>query len=170
MPKGLKRYQQQGHLHFVTFSCHMRRPLLDKRAQVVFEETLETVRSRHEFFIAGYVVMPEHVHLLLSEPKRYTLGASLRVLKTESSRRLKGQRARFWEPRYYDFNVFTEAKRIEKLRYIHRNPVVRGLVANPEDWPWSSFVHYATGVPGRVEIESHWTADRRGSPETHAPR
>ena len=68
---------------------------------------------------------------------------------------------RFWQARYYDFNVWTEAKRIEKLRYIHRNPVKRGLVQDPEDWPWSSFRHYVSGVEGVVEIESQWTARKR---------
>jgi len=50
---------------------------------------------------------------------------------------------------------------VEKLRYIHRNPVNRGLVARPEDWPWSSFRHYATGETGVVEIESQWTVRKR---------
>jgi hypothetical protein len=68
---------------------------------------------------------------------------------------------RFWQVRYYDFPVWSEAKRIEKLRYMHRNSVKRGLVARPEDWKWSSFVHYATGTEGIVEIESQWTARRR---------
>jgi putative transposase len=57
--------------------------------------------------------------------------------------------------------VWSEDKTIEKLRYMHRNPVKRGLVLGPEDWKWSSFVHYATGVEGSVEIESQWTARRR---------
>ncbi|HEV2324643.1 MAG TPA: hypothetical protein VGS10_11895 [Terracidiphilus sp.] len=59
------------------------------------------------------------------------------------------------------FNVWSEGKRVEKLRYIHRNPVRRGLADKPEDWPWSSFRHYATGERGPVEIESEWTARRR---------
>jgi len=59
------------------------------------------------------------------------------------------------------FQEATEAKRIEKLRYIHRNPVVRGLVASPELWAWSSFRHYASGFEGVVEIESQWTARKR---------
>ena len=63
--------------------------------------------------------------------------------------------------RYHDFNVWSERKRIEKLRYIHRNPVRRGLVGNPEDWEWSSYRHYLTGKAGVVEIESHWTARAR---------
>ena len=62
---------------------------------------------------------------------------------------------------YYDFDVWSERKRVEKLRYLHRNPVRRGLVASPEDWAWSSFRHYLTGEEGVVEIESRWTAQRR---------
>ena len=67
----------------------------------------------------------------------------------------------FWQPRHYDFDVWTEAKRIEKLRYIHRNPVRRGLVSSPEQWAWSSFRHYVSGVEGVVEIESQWPARKR---------
>jgi len=65
----------------------------------------------------------------------------------------------FWQARYYDFNVWSEKKFVEKLRYIHRNPVARGLVNKPEDWPWSSFRHYLTGAEGTVEIGSQWTAE-----------
>ena len=57
--------------------------------------------------------------------------------------------------------MWSEEKRIEKLRYMHRNPVKRGSVMKPEDWPWSSFRHYATEKQGTVEIESQWTAQRR---------
>jgi hypothetical protein len=67
----------------------------------------------------------------------------------------------FWKKRYYDFNIRDYAQFVEKLRYIHRNPVKAGLCERPEDWPWSSFLHYATGVEGRVEIESEWTARKR---------
>jgi putative transposase len=67
----------------------------------------------------------------------------------------------FRQARYYDFNVWGERKFVEKLRPIHRNPVKRGLVARPEDWPWSTFLHYATGQTAVVEIESQWTARLR---------
>ncbi len=110
--------------------------------------------------------MPEHVHLLLSEPEHHTLDNTLRALKGQTSKDLKGDRTHFWQKRYYDFNVYTEKKRIEKLKYMHRNPVTRGLVAKPEDWLWSSFRHYATGERGRVEIESPWMARRREHPLT----
>ena len=164
MPLRLKRYQQTRHLHFVTFSCYHRQPLLaDPHARDIFLEILETVRRWYGFWIAGYIVMPEHVHLLLSEPERKNLALSLQMLKQMVSRRLlpKLAQGHFWQERYYDFNVWSEQKRVEKLRYIHRNPVVRGLVERPEDWQWSSFRHHLTGEEGIVEIESHWTATKR---------
>ncbi len=165
MAKGLVRYQQCGCFHFVTFSCYRRRPLLHSAtAYGVFERELEPVRVRRRLLVAGYVLMPEHVHLLVGEPRRSSLSVAIQVLKQQASRKLK-QRAegQFWQRRYYDFNVWSEEKRIEKLRYMHRNPVARGLVEKPEDWPWSSFRHYATGQLGVVEIESQWTAFRRGN-------
>lgn len=88
--------------------------------------------------------MPEHVHLLVSEPEKGLLADALKALKLSVA--LRTQERPFWSARYYDFNVFTEKKRIEKLKYIHRNPVTRGLVGAAEDWVWSSFLHYATGV------------------------
>ena len=101
--------------------------------------------------------MPEHVHLLITEPESGSLASAVQAIKQSVSRRLIGGREHFWEARYYDFNVFTAKKRIEKLKYIHRNPVKRGLVGRPEDWKWSSFAHYVTGKQGLVEIESPWT-------------
>jgi hypothetical protein len=73
---------------------------------------------------------------------------------------LSGER-HFWQKRYYDFNIRNYPQFVEKLRYIHRNPVKAGLCERPEDWEWSSFRHYAIGCEGRVEIESEWTARKR---------
>ncbi len=164
MPWSLKRYQQTGELHFVTFCCYHRRRFLGTEvARDQFIIGLERARKWYGFYIAGYVVMPEHVHLLVSEPKRGNLGVSLQMLKQVVSRKLRARSGKdpFWQPRYYDFNVWTEKKHVEKLRYIHRNPVKRGLVASPEDWDWSSFRHYITGEYGGVEVESRWTAQQR---------
>jgi len=58
-------------------------------------------------------------------------------------------------------SMWSERKCIEKLRYIHRNPVKRGLVASQEEWAWSSFQHYVTGEYGGLEIESQWTVRER---------
>jgi putative transposase len=170
MPSRLHRYQQSRDLHFITFSCYRRQPKLGiPSARMVFERSLEQTRRRYGLCVLGYVVMPEHVHLLVNEPQDGSLAIALQALKQSVSRTL-ALRARepFWQARYYDFNVWTAKKQTEKLKYLHRNPVTRGLVARPEDWPWSSYRHYASGAEGVVEIESQWTAHRREREEITA--
>ncbi len=171
MPKGLHRYYGTGHLHFITFSCYHRRPLLAAaRRRNLFLEILEQVRGRYDFVVVGYLVMPEHVHLLISEPARGTQSTVMQVLKqrfarralTEIRRRGKPEQGRLWDEaldaghlwqaRFYDFVVRTEVKKREKLRYIHRNPVRRGLVLEAEQWGWSSVRWYAYGENGPVLV------------------
>jgi putative transposase len=167
MTKGLVRYQQCGSFRFITFSCYRRLAYLGSAsARNLFERSLEAMRRRYDFVVCGYVVIPEHVHLLVSEPKGSLLSTAIQVLKPSVS--VQGSERRFWLPRYYDFNVHNEEKRVEKLRCTHRNPVKRGLVGKPQDWQWSSFRHYATGDVGIVEIESSWTAAHREG--LHDPR
>ncbi len=161
MPRGLVRYEHLGCFHFLTFSCYHRFQHLGTAvARNLFEDALERTRARYRFVVAGYVVMPEHVHLLMGEPLKGSVSDVVHAFKLSVTMR-RPQRP-FWLARYYDFPVHNEDKRVEKLRYMHRNPVVRGLVIRPEDWKWSSYRHYATGLRGTVEIESEWTAAMRG--------
>jgi|SRR5882724_11401453 len=162
MPWGLKRFHATRQLHYLTFSCYNRRPSFEPiKSRTTFETALERVRQRYALCVYGYVVMPEHVHMLVSEPERGTLAQSMQSLKQGVARRLALRAAEsFWQARYYDFNVWSERKFVEKLRYIHRNPVGRGLVSRPEDWDWSSFRYCLRGERGTVEIESQWTAVR----------
>ena len=172
MPTSLHRYYGAGYSHFITTSCYQRRPLLGTpRSRDLFLEVMEQIRQRHQFVVVGYVVMPEHVHLLLGEPERGNPSLVMQALKQGFARRLlrtlrsaldprQGRLAagaaleegHIWQHRFYDFVVFTERKRIEKLRYMHRNPVKRGLVLEPQQWAWSSFRHYADGVHGPVLV------------------
>ena len=162
MPWGLRRYQQTQQLHFITFSCYRRQKYLDSpRAKRAFEVALEEARKRYGMQVFGYVVMPEHVHFLVREPERELLSTAIRAMKQSVARRLIAGREHFWQARYYDFNVWSHSKIKEKLRYMHRNPVKRGLVEKPEDWVWSSFRHYLTGEECVVEIESGWTWRKR---------
>jgi len=164
MPSGLKRFQRSESLHFITFSCFHRLALLEAPgARETVEAVLEQTRARHQARMYAYVLMPEHIHLLINEPPRILLAQFLKALKQTTSRKLRGGREQFWQHRYFDSNVYSDKARSEVIRYIHRNPVKRGLVEKPEDWAWSSFRHYATGVKGTVEIESQWTAQRRGN-------
>ena len=175
MRNPLKRHYGQGDLHFVTFSCYRRKALLGTaRARDRFVRILDEVRRRHEFRLVGYVVMPEHVHLLLSEPAKKNPSKILQVLKQKVARALLKKRRRvtngqlwlpfegrtreeahFWQRRFYDFNVWSEKKLKEKLEYMHANPVQRKLVEHPKDWPWSSWAHYAGKGENRIRIDSH---------------
>lgn len=161
MPRGLVRYEHLGCFHYLTFSCYHRlQHLGTAAARDLFEDALERTRVRYRFAVAGYVVMPEHVHLLIGEPFTGTVSNVVHAFKLSVAMR-RSERP-FWQARYYDFPVRNQEKRVEKLRYMHRNPVRRGLVLKPEDWKWSSFRHYATGLVRTVEIESEWTSARRG--------
>ena len=151
MPLGLTRLQNEGDDHFITFSCYDRRPYLNTpSARDLVERSLEQTRRKYNFNILAYVVMPEHIHLLLSEPPNKSLATALQALKLSISKR-SPQRP-FWQDRYYDFNVFTHSKRIQKIRYIHRNPVTRGLVTDPEHWPHSSYQTYLHQTQTTVQI------------------
>ncbi len=180
MPKGLKRFYGAEYLHFITSSCYQRRALLCSAARRdLFLQTLEQVRRGYEFAVVGYVVMPEHFHLLISEPEKGDPSVVMQVLKQRfASQVLQVWRARsqtepvcpwdgmleenhVWQRRFYDFVVWSEPKRIEKLRYMHRNPVKRGLVLEPEQWAWSSFRHYAYDEPGPVLVNEQRRAELR---------
>jgi putative transposase len=158
MPWGLKRFQHSGQSHFVTFCCYHRHPLFTTDpSRRIFVSALERVRRIYKLQIYGYVVMPEHVHLLLSEPQLGTAPlkpkaglngppvgpddtlADAKSLKQGVSRRLIGDAEHFWQKRYYDFNIRNYPQFVEKLRYIHRNPVKAGLCERPEDWSGAVF-------------------------------
>jgi putative transposase len=90
MPTGLKRIYGRGHLHFLTFSCYKRLPLLGTmRARNLFVKVLGQIRERYGFLLVGYVVMPEHVHLLIGEPKEGTPSTVLQMLKQRVSRKMR---------------------------------------------------------------------------------
>jgi len=95
MPKGLRRYYGEGHLHFITFSCYRRLPLLKgARARDTFVRELAKLREELGFRLIGYVVMPEHVHLLMSEPQRGTPSTVLQKLKLRVARKLRKRKRR----------------------------------------------------------------------------
>ena len=139
MPLGLKRYQYEGDDHFITFSCYRREAYFaEADAKDTFLNSLELIRRNYCFEVLGYVVMPEHVHLLVSEPLDHEtpLSKGLQALKISVAMRVNARP--FWQRRCYDFNVFTHNK--------------RGLVERPEEWGWSSYRHYLLDESGPVRI------------------
>jgi len=183
-PRCLK-ISSAGHkdLHFITCSCYRRLPLFRSvRARNLFVRILDQVRQLYGFAVVGYVVMPEHVHLLISEPRKGTPSAVMQVLKQRVSRAIRRRRRRaapaaqlrlnfgdcpaalpqFWQRRFHDFNVWSAKKRREaclpagRLEYMHLNPVKRGLVVRPTDWAWSSAATYDRPGTGMLEIDFDW--------------
>ncbi|MGA8222875.1 MAG: transposase [Candidatus Acidiferrales bacterium] len=173
MKNRLERRYGQHQLHFITCSCYRRLPLLRSiRARNLFIEILGEVRDRYQFALVGLAVMPEHFHLLIGEPRIGTPSTVMQVLKQRvaSSLRKEGRKRAssaqlrlwqesppvgprcFWQCRFYDFNVWSRKKKIEKLAYMHMNPVNRGLVSRPEDWPWSSCAFYV-GQESKIRID-----------------
>ena len=174
MPSGLHRTYGAHHLHFITCSCYRRLPFLRPvRNRDRFLSILEQTRERYRFVVVGYVVMPEHIHLLITEPEVGNPSTVMQVLKQRTARALLPKNKRldprqrflfgsdlpstpFWQARFYDFNVWTSKKRVEKLRYVHRNPVKRGLASLPEDWRWSSYRFYFLDEAGPIRINEGW--------------
>ena len=179
---NLRRCYGSGYLHFITFSCYRRLRLLGSaRRRDRLLAVLEQVRRRYGFVVVGYVVMPEHVHLLISEPEQRIRngnpGTVIQVLKQRFARIvLREMRRRqipeqgslwhdpmaeghVWQARFYDFVVFTAKKRWEKLHYMHQNPVKRGLVLGAEQWRWSSSRHYGLGERGPVLVNEALRAE-----------
>jgi putative transposase len=174
MPKNLKRYYGKGDLHFLTFSCFRRLALLGTvRARNMFVRALGEVRKKYGVAVVGYVVMPEHVHLLIGESKKGTPSSVVHSLKLRVSKRMRrgrrkqssiqrtlpfreGERGlpQFWQKRFYDFNVYSAAKLREQLDYMHANPVKRKLVRRPQDWLWSSCSFYTSGEAGLISMDA----------------
>jgi len=175
VPSVLHRSYGAHHLHFITCSCYLLLPFLrTARNRDRFLSILEQTRERYRFVVVGYVVMPEHVHLLLTEPEVGTPSTVMQVLKQRTARALLPKKKRvdarqhrlfadavlrspFFQARFYDFNVWTTKKRVEKLRYMHRNPVKRGLVSAGEEWRWSSYRFYLLDEAGPVRVNEGWT-------------
>jgi putative transposase len=154
--------------HFVTFSVDRRRRLLDHHAAKrivlgVLSKQLEDLAAR----CIGFVIMPDHVHAIVWLSQVGQLTRFMHGWKRMSSFHLRewyrqhapryfegfGEGDRFWQPKYYAFEIFGQAKLEEKLRYMHENPVRAGLVRRAVDWRWSSARWYECRRPVGVKID-----------------
>jgi putative transposase len=155
-----RTYDREGHAHFVTFSCYRRRRLLDhNQAKKVVLGVLHSQLAQKRGRCVGFVIMPDHVHAVVWFPAPDELSRFMKQWKQRSSvqsKRLLASRLvaysetidladPIWQPRYDDFNLFSERKIEEKLTYMHQNPVRAGLVQGACDWPWSSARYYEQG-------------------------
>ncbi len=171
--KRLRRYEIPGHARFLTFSCYQQRPLLmgDELKELLVAQIV-AVRRRDAFRLHAWVVMPDHVHLLLTPTlPRWPVSEILRCIKrpfardvmrrwrTEDVRLVRDLRSswgstHFWQRGGgYDRNVETLEECREKIGYMHANPVRRRLAASPCDWRWSSARWYAGNRTDGVAVD-----------------
>jgi putative transposase len=184
--KTVRHYDEPGDAHFFTFSCYRRMGLLGKdRSRIWLVESLRDARQEHVFDLWAWVIMPEHVHLLI--------WPRLPAYKTRSIladiKRPVGQRAvawlqvhcpafldrltvrntsrtyrHFWQPGPgQDRNVYDAATAHQLVEYIHGNPVRRGLVSRAEDWPWSSAADWAGETHVKLTVDRTIPTITRGS-------
>ncbi len=160
--RRLKHHDIPGHAHYITCSCWGKKPLLSRdRTRQWFVEAIDRARRQYGFSLWAYVVMPEHAHILILPQDESRVGSILQSIKLSTSRRamawLRAYQAeslatvrdvqpsgrveyRFWLPGGgYDRNIWSAQELWEKVQYIHRNPVRRGLAQSPEEWRWSSW-------------------------------
>jgi putative transposase len=159
--KSVRHFDLPGDAHFLTFSCFRRLALLSKdRTRKWFIESLEDARDKHRFQLWAWVIMSEHVHLLifptagspkiksiLADIKRpvgqraiaYLVERRLSFVDRLTIRNRNRTYRRFWQAGPgQDHNVYDPETAHRVVEYIHDNPVRRGLVMKPEDWYWSS--------------------------------
>ena len=175
MPSKYKRYNSLGHAHELTFSCYKRQPFLNNdHTRQLMANALAYARRSHNFEIWAYVIMPEHVHVLIyPKSEEYSISDILKSIKQSVSRReikrlrdnksglikymetgLSNPRYRFWQDGGgYDRNYVSFKGILKQINYIHNNPVRRGLVENPCDWYWSSASTWMMDGEGPVPID-----------------
>jgi putative transposase len=174
--KRCKRYDEAGHAHYLTFSCLRRQPFLTRdRCRAWFIEAVEAARVRACFDLWAFVIMPEHTHLLVLPHEGVVISRVLQAVKQPVAQKALGWlrrehvnipksmeyhepggriSCRFWQPGGgYDRNLWSLEEILEKVRYIHDNPIRRGLVDRPQDWFWSSWRAWEEGVNEPLKID-----------------
>jgi len=157
MPKGQKQVYGKGELHFATCNFFRRQPKMAlEKHRDLFVQLLEEVRVKFRFNVVGYVAMPTHFHLLMSEPGIDTADNSIQTIRQRFGRRYNASARtdeQVWETRYADLHVFGADGILARLNFMHQAPVKAGLVEQATDWEWSSARRYAGLPEGVVTME-----------------
>jgi putative transposase len=169
----LKHYDDDGRARFITFCTHKKlKQLTNNCSRYKLLETIDEARKQYFFKLVGYVIMPEHVHLVIIPEAGTPIGAMIGEIKRVSAKLIlpaisepsllkrltieRNGRIRrvLWQRRCYDHNCRSSGSMWEKVNYCHYNPVKRGLVLKPEQWRWSSYRWYAGLEYGGIEMDT----------------
>jgi putative transposase len=135
----LQHFNSDCSVRFVTFSCYRKIPFLaNSDVCRLFISTLDSLRDKWHFKLLGYVLMPDHAHLVILPESETPLGSVIGVLKNRVSIKYKDRDTAMWNKRCFDHNCRDTDSVREKINYCHQNPVKAGLVLLASDWQWSS--------------------------------
>jgi len=140
----LRRIAQSDRVFFITTNVSRNVPFLRPPEMDLLLNILDDVRRALAFLLLGYVVIPDHAHLMFAT-RLESLSHIMHRWKFKTGYAVQHYRhhsGAFWQPRYFDFICRRSRDVSNKLYYIHQNPVTVNLVANPEDWKWSSAAFY----------------------------
>ncbi len=129
----------EGSIYFITTSLSQKNRLFTEDEAEIVEETILDLASRKEIVVYAYVIMPDHIHLLI-RPINLGISKTVQLIKGRASRKIN--KGSFWQKGFFDFTIMTDKKFREKFNYIHYNPVKRGLVERAEDYKYSSAMEY----------------------------
>jgi len=177
---SLPRFHISGHIYYITTVTYHRTPLFTRASFVIpLLDSLNFYRYQHSFRLLGYVIMPDHLHLMIWPFCESTPTDIMRDYKTFTSKRLirqaqvegiqewvhifeqagkntKRSENKVWQDSYWDENIYTEEFLRRKLNYMHRNPVRANLVERPGDYAYSSYRNYEFADNQLIEIDQDW--------------
>ena len=193
--KNLPKFNDDSYVHFITTATYKNRPYFrDEEFCRILLEELELYGKKCGFTLIGYVIMPDHMHLLLwwdrGEKLELSISKIMQGVKGVTARRIidlmvgngleqmlqptrrvlqptpmrreqmlsltqksakshrRNLKYHLWQRGFYDFNIYSEEKLLEKLNYVHHNPVRAGLILSPGDYKWSSYRLYSSESEG----------------------
>ena len=142
----LRRLVLSDRFFFLTVKLLPKRRPLDESQFALLARCLSVVRLRRQFQLTAWVLLPDHWHVILSPHHPLTISAAMKSIKLSSTNSLgshRGEAGELWQGRFFDRVLRTVKEYAETVKYIHLNPVRRGLVRHPKQWKWSSYHEYA---------------------------
>ncbi|VAX41693.1 hypothetical protein MNBD_PLANCTO02-2196 [hydrothermal vent metagenome] len=161
-------YDDELYAHFITFSCYKHRKFLERnQPKRILLGVLNSQLSKQKAKCIGFVIMPNHVHIIVWFPEPNQLSMFVKQWKQQTSVKIKqffqenfpdyfsqiSEQEPIWQRKYYPFHLYSQEKIEEKLNYMHMNPVKAELVEKSIDWQWSSARYYELGKSVGVPIQ-----------------
>ena len=155
---NIKRYYIENAAYFLTTVTKNRIEIFkDPRYCKLLLVTIEYFKLVLDYKLYGFCIMPEHLHLIIHPFGKYNFSYIMQMIKGSFARKLNkinDTKGRVWQKTFYDECILNSLQLINKLEYVHNNPLEGSLVSSPEEYPYSSYNHYIkTNFPPNPIIE-----------------